>query len=122
MPLKHGETSGSKNIYLFGSDVTYDIYNYVSLRHVAYRKVINPLSCLFSRMKPCHERRCENLSLYFENGGPSESVGSRTTFRKGDIDLEDESSDYEFQTKYSIEYGSMARFLILDGLTLHCSS
>jgi hypothetical protein len=28
----------------------------------------------------------------------------------------------ESTPKYSIKYGSMARFLMLDGLTLHCSS
>jgi hypothetical protein len=50
--------------------MTYDIYNYISLRLVAYCRLISPLSCLFNRMKSCHERSSENLSLYFENGGP----------------------------------------------------
>ena len=97
--LKHGETSGQKNIYLFGSDVTHDIYNYTSLILVAYCKIINPLSNLFSRMKSCHERTCGNLCLYFENCEPWEIMGSRTTFRKGVIDLEDGSSHYGIHTK-----------------------
>jgi len=79
--------------------VTYDIYNYISLRLTAYGRLINPLSCLFSRIKSCHEKKSENLSLYFENGGLWKSVGSRTTFRKGDIDLKGVSSDYGNQTK-----------------------
>lgn len=90
--------------------MTHDIYNYISLRLIAYCKLINPLSSLFSRMKSCHERTCENLSLYFEHGGPWEIVGSRTTFRKGDIDLEDGSSDYGIHTKilYKIwKYGDV---------------
>jgi len=37
---KHGETSGYSNIYLFGSDVTYDIYNCISLRRVAYCSIL----------------------------------------------------------------------------------
>jgi len=50
-------------------------------------------------MNSCHERTYENLSLYFENGEPWKIVGSRTTFRKDVIDLEDGSSHYGIRTK-----------------------
>jgi hypothetical protein len=67
-------------------------------------------------------KKCENLSLYFENGGPWEIVGSRTTFRKVDIDLEDGSSDYGIHTKILYTIWKYGEVIMLDGLTLHCSS
>jgi hypothetical protein len=88
-----------KKIYLYVSDVTYDIYNYISVRLVAYCRLINPMSYLFISIKSCQERTRENLSFHFENDGPWKKERSSTMFIKDDIGLTDGSSNYRIPTK-----------------------